>query len=38
MRVAVATRDFPLPVEVYDVAEIRARSASEPWGFPWRAD
>jgi hypothetical protein len=38
MRVAVAPQDFPLPVEFYDVAEIRARSASEPWGFPWRAD
>jgi hypothetical protein len=38
MHVAVAPEDFPLPVEVYDVAETRARSASDPWGFPWRAD
>lgn len=38
MRVAVAPQDFPLPVEVYDVARIRARSASDPWGFPWRDD
>lgn len=38
MRVAVGPQDFPLPVEVYDVAKIRARSASDPWGFPWRDD
>jgi hypothetical protein len=30
MRVAVAPPDFPLPVEVYDMAEIRARSAGDP--------
>jgi hypothetical protein len=36
MRVAVAPKDFPLPVEGYDVAEIRARATSAPWGFPWR--
>lgn len=38
MRVAVRPQDFPFPVEVYDVERIRARTANEPWGFPWRDD
>ncbi|MFN3280284.1 MAG: hypothetical protein ACK40I_01225, partial [Tabrizicola sp.] len=38
MRVAVRPPDFPLPVEVYDVERIRARSARDPWDFPWLDD
>lgn len=33
--VPVRPGDFPLPVRLHDAAEVRRRSAADPWGFPW---
>lgn len=33
--VPVTPADFPLPVRTHDAAQVDARCAAGPWGFPW---
>ena len=38
MSVPVSPADFPLPVRLHDADTVKARSRSDPWGFPWLDD
>ena len=38
MSVPVSPGDFPLAVRLHDADTVKARSQSDPWGFPWLDD